>query len=128
MEATGPKLELISFTDGIVNELQVENEEDTVNIIAASFSPILDIIHKEAVQSNLLSFRQYWFTILVLFSSIEPLAKLVIHHSTPKSNEGQAYADTLLGALLSTSCLPKTVEDRFNFFENPLEMVSNPSE
>ena len=128
MEATGPKLELISFTDGIVNELQVENEEDTVNIIAASFSPILDIIHKEAAQSNLLSFRQYWFTILILFSSIEPLAKLVIHHSTPKSNEGRAYADTLLGALLSTSCLPKTAEDRFNFFENPLEMSNTINE
>ncbi|XP_031827892.1 ubiquitination factor E4A [Nomia melanderi] len=124
MDEGGPKPDLVSFTDGIVNELQTENKEHAMDTIATSFNPILDIIHKEAMQSNLVFFHQYWFTILNLFSSIEPLAKLIIHHSTPKSNQGRAYADTLLGALFSLSCLPKTTQEPFYFFEKSLQQSS----
>ncbi|XP_033329559.2 ubiquitination factor E4A [Megalopta genalis] len=113
------KAELTSFTEGIVNKLQMENKEHAADIIAASFSPILDIIHKEVARAILNFFHQYWFTILNMFSSIEPLAKLIIHHSTPKGIvvHGKAYADTLLGALFSLSCLPKTKDEPFYFFQ-----------
>lgn len=124
MDETGLKSEFILFVNGIVSEMQDENGENTMIAITVSFNPILDIIYKEAAQSNLLLFRQYWFTILNLFSSIEPLAKLVIDHSTPKSNQGRAYADTLLGALFSLNCLPKTIEEPFYFFEKPLHQAS----
>lgn len=124
MDETGPKSEFVSFVNGIVCELLNENEEDAMDIIAMSFSPILDIIYKEAAQSNLVLYRQYWFNVLNLFSSIEPLAKLLIDHSTPKSNQGRAYADTLLGAIFSLSCLPKTIEEPFYFFEKPLQQAS----
>ncbi|XP_034174785.1 ubiquitination factor E4A isoform X1 [Osmia lignaria lignaria] len=124
MDETRPKLELMSFTNGIVSELQAENEKNASDAIVASFTPILDIIFKEAAQSNLVFFRQYWFTILNLFSAIEPLAKLVIEHSTPKSNQGRAYADTLLGSLLSLSCLPKAIGEPFYFFDKPLQQSS----
>lgn len=124
MDGTELKSEFLSFINGIVLELQTENEKNAIDAIAVSFNPILDIIYKEAAQSNLVLFRQYWFTILNLFSSIEPLAKLLINHSTPKSNQGRAYADTLLGALFSLSCLPKTIEEPFYFFEKPLQLVS----
>ncbi|XP_060832858.1 ubiquitin conjugation factor E4 A [Bombus pascuorum] len=124
MDETGPKSEFILFVNGIVSEIQNDNEDNDMDAITVSFNPILDIIYKEAAQSNLVLFRQYWFTILNLFSSIEPLAKLVINHSTPKSNQGRAYADTLLGALFSLSCLPKTIEEPFYFFEKPLQQTS----
>ncbi|XP_076764676.1 ubiquitination factor E4A [Xylocopa sonorina] len=124
MAESEPKAEFMLFINGIVSELQAENDKNATDAIAASFNPILDIIYKEAAQSNLVLFRQYWFTILNLFSSIEPLAKLLINHSTPKNNHGRAYADTLLGALFSLSCLPKTVEEPFYFFEKPLQQLS----
>lgn len=117
--------ELSAFTNGIVNELCSENQDTWEDIINISFSPILDIIHKEAAQSNLLIFRQYWFSLLHLFSTIEPLAKLLIHHSTPKTNQGRAYSDTLLGALFCLSCLPKTVDARFDFFDKPFQTSSD---
>lgn len=119
------KPEFISFTNGIVTELQTKNEENANDVIAASFTPILETIQKEAAQRNLLLFRQYWFTILTLFSSIEPLAKLVIRHGTPKTNDGRTYENTLLGAILTLSCLPKTADEPFYFFEKPLEQASN---
>ncbi|XP_016912491.1 ubiquitin conjugation factor E4 A isoform X2 [Apis cerana] len=124
MNGTELKSEFLSFINGIILELQTENEKNATDAIAVSFNPILDIIYKEAAQSNLVLFRQYWFTILNLFSSIEPLAKLLINHSTPKSNQGRAYADTLLGALFNLSCLPKTIEEPFYFFEKPLQLTS----
>ncbi|XP_076302287.1 ubiquitin conjugation factor E4 A-like, partial [Lasioglossum baleicum] len=124
MDETEPKPELILFIDGIVLKLQTENEKNATDAIAVSFIPILDIVHKEAAQSNLVLFRQYWFTILNIFSSIEPLAKLIIDHSTPKSSQGRAYADTLLGALFSLSCLPKSGEEPFYFFQKPLQQFS----
>ncbi|KAK2589180.1 hypothetical protein KPH14_001996 [Odynerus spinipes] len=117
--------ELSAFTNGIVTELCSENQDTWEDIINISFSPILDIIHKEAAQSNLLIFRQYWFSLLHLFSSIEPLAKLLIRHSTPKTNQGRAYSDTLLGALFCLSCLPKTIDARFDFFDKPLQTPSD---
>ncbi|XP_017885248.1 ubiquitin conjugation factor E4 A [Ceratina calcarata] len=117
------ELELTLFVDGIVSELQTDrNDTDT---ITACFKPVLDILYKEAAESNLILFRRYWFTILYLFCSIPPLAKLVIVHSTPKGTIGQAYADTLLGALLNLSCLPKSIKDTFYFFKNPFEGSSS---
>ncbi|XP_076286750.1 ubiquitination factor E4A isoform X2 [Lasioglossum baleicum] len=116
---------LTSFVDGIVNKLQTENKEQAADIIAASFSPILDIIHKEVAQTVLGSFSQSWFTILNVFSSIEPLAKLLIRHSTPQSTQGRAYADTLFGALFSLSCLPKSKDEPFYLFEKSFQQTSS---
>ncbi|XP_035743487.1 ubiquitin conjugation factor E4 A-like [Vespa mandarinia] len=113
--------ELSVFTNGIVTEICSGNEDTWEDIINVSFSPILAIIHKEAVQSNLLIFRQYWFSLLYLFSSIEPLAKLLIRYNKPKSNQGRDYSNTLLGALFRLSCLPETIDAEFDFFDKPFE-------
>ncbi|XP_053995108.1 ubiquitin conjugation factor E4 A [Hylaeus volcanicus] len=121
----GLKPELVSFTNDIVNELQLENSDNAAATIAVSFSPILDIIYKDVTQSNLVFLNQHWFTILNLFALNESLAELLIRHSTPKSNQGQAYANTLLGAILSLSCLPKTIEEPFYFFEKPFQQSNS---
>lgn len=38
---------------------------------------------------------------------------------------GICYAETLFGSILNLSCLPKTVEGFVEYFESPLEAVSN---
>ncbi|XP_015600659.1 ubiquitin conjugation factor E4 A [Cephus cinctus] len=124
MDSHSINQDLSSFTCGIISQLSLENNDSSETVIRAVFSPILDIIHKEAAKSNLLIFRQYWFTLLQTFALSEPLAKLIINHSTPKSGQGRAYADTLLGALFSLSCLPKTIEAPFDFFDKPLQQPS----
>lgn len=119
------KAELSSFVSGIIEELIVANEDSDIDdIVTVSFSPVLDIIHKDTAQSNLFTFRHQWFVLLHMFSAIEPLAKLMIHHSTPKNNQGRAYSDTLLGALFSISCLPKTAQAPYDLFDKPLQQVS----
>lgn len=119
------KLELSSFVKGIVEELIAANDaKDIEDTITIAFAPILDIIYKEVSQCNLFTFRQQWFTLLHTFSTIEPLAKLIISHSTPKNNQGRAYADTLLGAFFGISCLPRTTEVPYDLFDKPLQQVN----
>lgn len=51
--------------------------------------------------------------------------QLIIEHSAPKSSKlGISFADTLLGAMLNLSCLPKSVDSLVEYFEKPLEGVS----
>lgn len=120
-----PKTELSSFISGIVEELIAVNEDsNTEDTITKSFAPILDIVVKQAAQSNLFTFHAQWFTLLQTFSAIEPLAKLIIRHSTPETNHGRAYSNTLLGTLLGISCLPKTQEAPYDLFDKPLQQVS----
>jgi len=124
MDDITSKSELSSFVNDIIEELIAANREsDAEDIIAKSFSPVLDIVYKEATQSNLFTFRQQWFVLLNTFSIIDPLAKLIICHSTPKNNQGCTYSDTLLGALFSISCLPKTAKDPYDLFDKPLRQV-----
>ncbi|XP_012254969.2 ubiquitin conjugation factor E4 A [Athalia rosae] len=113
--------ELTSITAEIAAELSAEDRDDNSNGIGAAFAPILNNIHNEVAQSNILVFRQYWFGLIQTFASIESLAMCLISHSTPQLDEGRAYSDTLLGALLCLSCLPKTTEAPFDFFDKPLQ-------
>ncbi|KMQ85520.1 ubiquitin conjugation factor e4 a [Lasius niger] len=97
MDDVTSKSELSLFVNDMIEELIATNREsDIEDIITKSFAPVLDIVHKEAAQSNLFTFRQQWFVLLHIFSTIEPLAKLIICHSRPKNNQGCAYSDTLL--------------------------------
>lgn len=125
MDDNTPKSELSSFVSGVMEQLITSNEDsDIENVIAATFAPVLDIVHQEAAQSNLFTFHHQWFALLHAFSTVEPLAKLIIRHSTPKNNQGRAYADTLLGALFSISSLPKTADAQYDLFDKPLQQVS----
>ncbi|XP_072750116.1 ubiquitin conjugation factor E4 A [Anoplolepis gracilipes] len=109
------------FVNDIIEELIAANREsDVEDIIIKSFAPVLDIIKKKADHSNLFTFRQQWFVLLHIFSTIEPLAKLIIYHSRPKNNQGCAYSDTLLGTFFSISCLPKTPKDPYDMFDKPI--------
>ncbi|KAJ8679553.1 hypothetical protein QAD02_015340 [Eretmocerus hayati] len=117
--------ELSTFIAGIVEHLCLENVGSESEVINAAFSPILDIILEDAAKSDLLLFKPYWFCILQTFASLEPLGKLIITHSTVKSKSGKAYADTLLGSLLSLSCLPKTPNAPYLFFDKPFQQQNS---
>ncbi|XP_011494935.1 PREDICTED: ubiquitin conjugation factor E4 A [Ceratosolen solmsi marchali] len=117
--------DLISFINDVIKYLCLENKGSETEIINITFSSILNIIHKEVDNSDLLQFKQYWFSILQIFAIIEPLAKLIITHSSIKSRNGKAYADTLLGSLLNLSCLPKTINGPYYFYNKPFEQQNS---
>lgn len=55
------------------------------------------------------------------------MLQVVITNSTPKemTSVGGIFAQTLLGAALSLSCLPKYHNGMFEFFNKPHDGVSN---
>ncbi|XP_015110282.1 ubiquitin conjugation factor E4 A [Diachasma alloeum] len=107
------------FTENVVNMIKNDEESDD-QVLLGAFGPMLNIIHKEAADSNLLVFRQHWFNVLQVFSNVESLAKLLIRHCTPIADHGSAFSDTIFGALLSLSCLPKSYGGPYDFFDKPL--------
>lgn len=115
--------ELSCFVNDIVENLCLENEGFESDVIRTTFTPILDIIKKETAESQLLILKSHWFLILQLFAKSVPLAKLIITHSNVDKNNGQAYANTLLGNLLAISCLPKMDNVQFPVFDKPFQQV-----
>ncbi|XP_014206273.1 ubiquitin conjugation factor E4 A isoform X2 [Copidosoma floridanum] len=113
------------FVHEVVEVLCSENEGFDTDVIREAFCPILDIIHKEALESQLLILQPYWFFVLQTFAKSIPLAKLLISHSSVFEGSGQAYANTLLGNLLSISCLPKLDNQSFPVFVKPFQQQNN---
>ncbi|XP_043272469.1 ubiquitin conjugation factor E4 A [Venturia canescens] len=113
------------FMTGILAELDAPNLKPDDDTLISAFSPILDYIKKEAETRNLLTFSQCWFDLLLTFASFEPLAKLIISHSSPEGTNGRVYSQTLLGVLFSYSCLPDDPQAQFIFFDKPLEQVKS---
>jgi ubiquitin conjugation factor E4 A len=110
------------FFDGLVQQFVLDDgENDVVDALLVAFSSTLDTIHRDLAQSNLFTFNRTYFSLLHIFSSKSQLGSVLIVHSTPKnSHVGLSYADTLLGSMLSLSCLPKTHDGPYEFFEKPL--------
>lgn len=122
MDGGASRPELTTFLSGLLQEL-TSRQANSEEIIQAAFMPIIDILYKEISDSTFLVFRDYWFYVLQAFAAKEPLAKLILAHNLPRS-QGKAFANTIIGALLNLSCLPKTIEAPYEFFEKPLQQVT----
>ena len=114
------KTDLEAFFDDIVKEFINDEDEDGSNSLLTAFTPLLDKIHKEMAQSNLFTFNRAHFCLLHIFSSRSHLAAVLLTHSKPKnSTSGFSYSNTLIGSILCLSCLPKTHDGLYEFFEKP---------
>jgi ubiquitin conjugation factor E4 A len=107
------------FFDGLLQQFVLDDGEDgAVDKLRVAFSSSLDTIHRDIAQSNLFTFNHSYFRLLHIFSSRSQLGLVLIAHSTPKdSRVGSSYADTLLGSILSLSCLSKK-HGHYEFFGN----------
>lgn len=108
------------FTKELSTLIIEEYSDHTGDTLATTFKPLMDIISSEISQTNLLVFQQHWFNFLQIMSTIEPLAELLLRYSTPKRPAGIFYGETILGAPLTLSCLPKHMGAPYEFFDPPL--------
>ena len=124
------KADLDVFFDGLVQQFVFDDGEvNAVGTLLLAFSPLLDFIHKGFAQSNLFTFNCSYFSLLHLFACRSPLGSVLILHSTPKdSHLGWSYANTLLGSILCLSCLPKTPDGSYEFFEKALLQAASITE
>jgi ubiquitin conjugation factor E4 A len=114
--------DLDKFLDGLVQQFVLDDGEiGAVETLRLAFFSTLDDIHRDFARSNLFTFNRPYLNLLHIFSSKSQLGSVLIIHSTPKdSSLGLAYADTLLGSILSLSCLPKIQDGPYEFFQKPL--------
>lgn len=85
---------------------------------------LLKLIHMDIAKATLLTFNINLLNILIKFSNNEQLASTLLDYCQVRNNSvGIEYSNTLLGALLSISILPKTVQGEYNFFLDPLDQV-----
>ncbi|XP_023710863.1 ubiquitin conjugation factor E4 A isoform X2 [Cryptotermes secundus] len=124
------KTDLCKFFDGLVKQFVLDDGEvSAVDTLCLAFTSTLDTIHSDLTRSNLFTFNRSYLSLLHIFSSNSQLGSVLIVHSTPKdSHLGLTYADTLLGSILSLSCLPKVQDGPYEFFEKPSLQVASVTE
>jgi len=124
------KADLDTFFDGLVQQFVLDDgESGALDTLLIAFSSTLDNIHRDLARSNLFTFNRSYLSLLHIFSSKSHLGSVLIVHSTPKdSHLGLSYANTILGSILSLSCLPKTHDGTYDFFEKPLLQATSVTE
>nr|CAD7197323.1 unnamed protein product [Timema douglasi] len=114
---------LKTFFHGVADQIvgDSENEELGLETLASVFCLSLDILHKDIAQKNLFTFNTRIFSLLQVFAGIPHLAVILLKHSTPKNTSlGMSYSKTLFGSILCLSCLPKTIDGPYEYYDKPL--------
>ncbi|KAL1140342.1 hypothetical protein AAG570_000274 [Ranatra chinensis] len=111
--------QLIQFLVAVVNSILAEDGKEELK---AAFNPILSIIQRSFSKAMVITFSRLHFCVLNFFANNLPLAEVLVDYIMPNNPfVGLSYSDTLLGAMLNLSCLPKFVEGNVEYFEKPLD-------
>ncbi|CAH0391008.1 unnamed protein product [Bemisia tabaci] len=115
--------ELSSFFLDVAKEFL--QETDGMAVMLTAFTPTLNAVHEDFKIASVLILPLSHFYLLQVFASNPHLAQVIIDHSTPSNAAvGKTFQDTLLGSILSISCLPRSVGESHEFFDRPMEQVS----
>jgi len=100
---------------------KVKEEEKEYGILLESIvHPILENMKSHVEGTSMILFSANTVLPLQYFLSSPALAKVLILHSYPKAPQnGKAFEDTLLGSILSKSCLPSKDGDTWDYFNQP---------
>ncbi|KAG9348258.1 hypothetical protein JZ751_001993 [Albula glossodonta] len=112
--------EVVEFVEEVIAALLADQEVRTFGEVMV---PVLEILHGRVKDLDLCQLLLYsYLDILLYFSHQKDIAKVLVEYIQPKDpNSGLQYQKTLLGAVLSVSCLLKTpgVVESHGFFLNP---------
>lgn len=111
-----------TFFIEIVEAFVSDDEEDVHAQLKDTMTPILKIIHTDINKSNLVNIPIYILPSIHIFASNIHLAAVLMASCEPYiQTNGRLYQDSVLGALLSLSVLPKTANAAHEFFDNPMD-------
>ncbi|KAL6116164.1 ube4a [Pungitius sinensis] len=112
--------EVVEFLEEVITGLLSDQEVRTFEEVIV---PVLDIFQGRIKDLDLCQPLLYtYLDVLLYFSHHADIAKVLVHHIQPKDPaNGLQYQKTLLGAVLSISCLLKTpgVVEGHGYFLNP---------
>lgn len=88
------------------------------------FLPLLKHVLKDTARASLVNVDHHIYVCLDIFTCNEDYAGVLLDFCSPSNLEiGIGFSNTLLGALLSISILPKTFSGRYKYFDKPLDQV-----
>lgn len=112
---------IVEFFNLVVTSVREVHQSEGEPSVEDTFFPVLDEIRAQAHTWSLIDSRvARGFGILHFFSQNPFLAEVLLKHITPSEvGLGRAYEQTLLGSILSISCLPRTEFGPYEYFEQP---------
>ncbi|KAI0207125.1 Ubiquitin conjugation factor E4 A [Lamellibrachia satsuma] len=108
------------FFRQVAEAVDREKEEET---LFDCFRPILDSLKASVKEDRSLSRSSSVFQcldIVLFFAQHNLLAEVLVkYNELPAGSPGRAYEGTLLGAVLSVSCVPQSEAGPYEFFDQP---------
>ncbi|XP_072382541.1 ubiquitin conjugation factor E4 A [Diabrotica undecimpunctata] len=104
---------------------KVYAEENNTTSITTFVRAINKILIEELAPATVTDVNPSIFNYLDIVPNNEILAEVFIDSCAPKNNTGSSFAETLLGAILNNSVLPKTPVGQYVHFTNPVDQPVN---
>ncbi|CAH2096167.1 unnamed protein product [Euphydryas editha] len=114
-----------TFFSDLVNAFVADDDKDCLLQLKDTMLPVFKKIYLDIMKSNLINLPIYILPSIQLFASNTYLAPILMESSEPMTEtNGRLYQDSLIGALLSLSVLPRTATSMPEFFDNPLDQAA----
>ncbi|KAL4715997.1 hypothetical protein ACJJTC_013297 [Scirpophaga incertulas] len=114
-----------SFFLDIVEAFVSDGGENIHTQLKDTMIPVLKIIHTEINKSDLVNLPIYILPSIQAFANNIHLAAILMDACEPHNEtNGRFYQDSVLGALLSLSVLPRNATALHPFFDNPLDQAA----
>ncbi|KAJ0176606.1 hypothetical protein K1T71_007785 [Dendrolimus kikuchii] len=111
-----------TFFMDIVKAFMSVGDVDAQEQLRDVMIPVLRRLHTEINKSDLVNLPIYILPSVQLFTGNVHLAPILMEDCEPKiETNGRLYQDSVIGALLSLSVLPKTASSLHEFFDNPMD-------
>ncbi|KAG6443812.1 hypothetical protein O3G_MSEX002997 [Manduca sexta] len=114
-----------TFFIDIVTAFMSDGDVNSQEQLRDTMIPVLKRIHTEVNKSNIINLPIYILPSIHLFASNTYLAPILMEACEPKiENNGRLYQDSVIGALLSLSVLPRTASSLHEFFDVPMDQAA----
>ncbi|XP_050350445.1 ubiquitin conjugation factor E4 A [Nymphalis io] len=111
-----------TFFNDLVNAFVADGDKHCEVQLKETMIPVLQKIYADINKSNIINLPIYILPSIQLFASNSNLAQILIEACEPKiENNGRLYQDSVIGALLNLSVLPRTATGMYEFFDNPMD-------
>ncbi|XP_045772732.1 ubiquitin conjugation factor E4 A [Maniola jurtina] len=114
-----------TFFNELIKAFVADDDDDCQNQLRDSMIPLLKRIHTDINKSNLINLPIYILPSIQLFAGNTHLAPILMEACEPKNEmNGRLYQDSVIGALLSLSVLPRSATGMPEFFDNPMDQAA----
>ncbi|KAJ8722101.1 hypothetical protein PYW08_004503 [Mythimna loreyi] len=114
-----------TFFMDIVKAFMSDEDPSCQEQLRDTMIPVLKRIHTDVNKANLINLPIYVLPSLQLFAANQWLAPILLEACEPKNEtNGRFYQDSVIGALLSLSVLPRNASLPHDFFDNPMDQAA----